>query len=276
MKSRVWLVAAAFGFVACDRQTVAFPDDPVGPSPPAVFTLSFAPAGVLGGRATTGTVRLTLPAPSGGIQVVLSGGDGAAVVPPVVAVAPGADTVTFPVATTAVDADRDLVIRASTPVRSIDGVLPVWAVLPLFFSYVSEPGDVIGRGRIGRLIGTNTTFRGHCRASEVLFQLTSVESWSLRIGAPEGQPIRVGAYEDAVRIPDRTHPVLDVAGQSGCGRITGRFDVHEADISSNGAVIDRFWATFEQHCDGAAAALRGDIRVTGLSQAPSVGNFCYR
>ena len=277
MKSPAWAVVASCMLVACDGQTTAFPDDPVAPSAPAVFTVTFAPAGVLGGRGTTGSVRLTLPAPSGGVQVSLSSGDAAVAVPPALTVAGGVETVTFPVTTTSVATDRDVVIRASTPARAIDGVLPVWAVLPRFFSYVSEPGDVIGVGRVGRLIAANTTFQGHCRANEVLIQMISVEFWSVRIGAPEGLPLRVGAYENAVRGLDPTRPVLDVAGQGrGCGRLTGRFDVHEADISSNGAVIDRFWATFEQHCNDAAPALRGDIRVTDLSQAPSAGNFCYR
>ena len=277
MKSSAWAVAAACTLVACDQQTAAFPDDPVGPSPPAVFTVSLTPAGVLGGRETSGTVRLTLPASSGGVQVSLSSGDAAVAVPSTVTVATGVETATFPVLTTPVATDRDVVIRATTPARPIDGVLPVWAVLPQFFSYVSEPGDVVGVGRVGRLIAANTTFRGHCRASQVLVEMISVEAWSVIIGAPEGLPLGVGAYEDAGPFPDPARPMLNVAGQGrGCGRITGRFDVHEADISSNGAVINRFWATFEQHCNGAAAALRGDIRVTGLSEAPAVGNVCYR
>ena len=49
------------------------------------------------------------------------------------------------------------------------------------------------------------------------------------------------------------------ANGGGCGRVTGRFVVHEVSVATDGTVL-RFAADFEQHCDDAVPALIGVIR----------------
>jgi hypothetical protein len=51
--------------------------------------------------------------------------------------------------------------------------------------------------------------------------------------------------------------------------LTGRFDVLEATFGPNG-YIERFHATFEQHCEGATAALRGEVRVVNPPPPPAL------
>jgi hypothetical protein len=52
---------------------------------------------------------------------------------------------------------------------------------------------------------------------------------------------------------------LDISGESrGCNTLTGRFEVLEAVYGASGEV-ERFAATFEQHCEGGGPALLGSV-----------------
>jgi hypothetical protein len=47
------------------------------------------------------------------------------------------------------------------------------------------------------------------------------------------------------------------------------------DVAATGSV-NRFWATFEQHCQGSAPALRGEVRVTNPPAVPPSSVSCLR
>lgn len=76
-----------------------------------------------------------------------------------------------------------------------------------------------------------------------------------------GTSLQAQVYDNAERV-DFTAPghpgmqVIDVGAT--CNTLTGRFQVHELAISG-GATVTGFTATFEQHCDGGAPALRGCV-----------------
>lgn len=75
-----------------------------------------------------------------------------------------------------------------------------------------------------------------------------------------GAPLAVGVYESAERNPFETdgHPGLDVSGDGrGCNMLTGRFEILE--VQTNGTELVSLLATFEQHCEGVAAVLRGCV-----------------
>jgi hypothetical protein len=77
----------------------------VAPAPPPAATLSsltLNPTNVFGGQNSTGTVRLTGPAPAGGAVVTLSNSNGAASVPSSVTVPAGATSASFTVRTSSV------------------------------------------------------------------------------------------------------------------------------------------------------------------------------
>jgi hypothetical protein len=86
--------------------------------------------------------------------------------------------------------------------------------------------------------------------------------WDLGMTAPPGQTLKVGAYEDARRLPfNGTQPGLDFGGSGrGCNGLTGRFDILTLQIGP-GNTLEQFHATFEQHCDGAAPGLRGEVLI---------------
>jgi hypothetical protein len=94
--------------------------------------------------------------------------------------------------------------------------------------------------------------------------------WFLHFAAPAGRPLAAGLYQGATRWPFQAPgvPGLDVSGDGrGCNMLTGEFTVLEAIYGPNG-YVQSFHATFEQHCEGAAAALRGEVRITNPPPPP--------
>jgi hypothetical protein len=61
---------------------------------------------------------------------------------------------------------------------------------------------------------------------------------------------------------------------SGCGNLTGRFQISEASFGAGG-VVNRFHARFEQHCGNSSAALRGEVWIdaAGSLTPPSLAPF---
>jgi hypothetical protein len=90
--------------------------------------------------------------------------------------------------------------------------------------------------------------------------------WSVTLKAPGAKRLRDGrTYAGAVRYPtqDGTTPGLNVDGNGrGCGSLTGSFTVHDVRYGSDANFSNTLLylhASFEQHCDGAKPALRGEI-----------------
>jgi hypothetical protein len=237
------------------------------PSPLAMFGIIFDPRGVTGSAPVTGTVILNQQAPAGGTVVGLSTGDqSAARVSASVTVPDGADRASFPIATQPVSTDRNVSISGSASGTSVGATLPVWALLPTSFSWFSDPGDLAGEGRFGRLTRATATFflvTGAAGSMWVDVNGGIGDFWHVEFGAPRGMQLHVGSYEGAIRSSSRdvTHPGLDISGRGGCNTLTGRFDVREISFGANG-MISHFDATFEQHCQNAPAALRGEFRFT--------------
>jgi len=81
---------------------------------PAVSSLVIAPAPVIGGSSTTGTVTLTGITSKSGLKVTLSSASTTATVPPYVTVPAGQSTATFTIRTTTVAANTPVTITALT------------------------------------------------------------------------------------------------------------------------------------------------------------------
>lgn len=132
-------------------------------------------------------------------------------------------------------------------------------------SMTSDPGDFIGGGQTTFLTPADGTFS----ASQNFDGGVSIDFfgqpgifWFLDFAAPFNQPLTVGTYTSATRFPFQASnvPGLDVAGDGrGCNTLTGSFTVLEISYGPN-STVNAFDATFEQHCEGATPALRGEIR----------------
>lgn len=85
--------------------------------------------------------------------------------------------------------------------------------------------------------------------------------WDLDFSTQQlGQDMTTTVYTQAERAPFAApgHPGIDIGGDGrGCNTISGSFQVHS--ITWQGATLRDFTASFEQHCEGGAAALRGCV-----------------
>jgi hypothetical protein len=155
-----------------------------------------------------------------------------------------------------------VVIGHRTSVSAVAAPLP-----GSFLSFSSEPGDYIGGGQSLSFTPDSATFNvsGSEDRREFHLQLfpTAGSFWFLDLAAPLGQQLQPGTYEGATRWPFQspTQPGLSFSGDGrGCNTLTGRFVVLEAKYGPAG-YIERFHATFEQHCEGGPAALRGEVQI---------------
>ena len=250
------------------------PQTPIVPAS-ALFAVNFAPGAVYAGDSATGTVLLTTVAPSGGVPVTLTASDSSVSVPTSITVPPGQDSVTFPVATQSLSADRDVVITGTGGGRTVSRTLQLWTVLPMFFSFVSDPNDPIGRGAATRLTPQSAQFTAWCFASQVIVTMDSPgQFWRTVFAAPRGTRLTTTTYENtapastAPEFPETNGPEMSISGNgAGCSG-TGRFTVREVDLTTNGRV-NRFWASFEQRCQGRTEVMRGDVRVISPRPASS-------
>ena len=136
----------------------------------------------------------------------------------------------------------------------------------------SQPGDFIGGG-INQTFtpadGIFTPSRNFSNGISVQFN-GGPHFWFLDFAAPLGAPLATGVYEGATRWPFQspTGPGLSVSGEGrGCNTLTGRFEVLEVVYGASGDV-ERFAATFEQHCEGGMAALIGSILINSTLPGP--------
>jgi len=110
--------------------------------PGSIQSLSFSPNPVNGGQSSTGTVRLTTSAPSGGTVVNLSSNLSIAVVPQALTVSEGQTTGTFTVTTLAPASDTTSLITASNQTGATSASLTVLSPKPdLTISPAAVPGS---------------------------------------------------------------------------------------------------------------------------------------
>ena len=142
-----------------------------------------------------------------------------------------------------------------------------------FFSYQSDAGEYVGRGLTYAYVLSDGSWSasadgGSSQTNHVSITI-SVGSlagglWMLNFAAPNLGPLVPGTYENAIPwiSVGSPSPGMGISGDGrGCG-VSGRFVVLEADYGANGT-INRFHATFEQHCEGASPALNGEILIVG-------------
>jgi len=154
--------------------------------------------------------------------------------------------------------------------------LPPTATPTPFFQVTldGEPGEYITNGEHVPFTGADTLlateFDGH-RLRLELQSTFNVGDWTLVLEAPEAPPERrqlvEGPYTGAIRWPDNggNQPGLDVRGDGrGCGTATGWFNVLTAEYDPTTFFIDDIQIGFGQYCDGDAAALTGNLRLTNV------------
>ena len=142
-----------------------------------------------------------------------------------------------------------------------------------FLSFRSQTGDCIGGGQSLTFTPTESQFSSMVNQDnrEIAVSVSPPGSfWFLNMAAPAGQQLVPGTYQGATRWPfqEPSTPGLDFSGDGrGCNTSTGQFQVLEAVYAPLG-YVQRFHATFEQHCEGAEAALFGEIQIVNPPPPP--------
>lgn len=133
-------------------------------------------------------------------------------------------------------------------------------------SLTGEPGDFILGNQSKFLTPADGTFNvseNFDNGVSLFFSGNQLgEFWLVDFAAPNNQLLTVGTYTGATRFPFQalSEPGLSIAGDgAGCNTLTGDFTVLEINYGPAGS-ISSFDATFEQHCEGVTAALRGELR----------------
>jgi hypothetical protein len=135
------------------------------------------------------------------------------------------------------------------------------------FTMTSDAGDFIGHGQSFSFPARAIEF-GVEASGEVRVSIQAEGVWSARLSASDGARLEAGVYAAARRDDDAIHPGLDVFGAGrGCNETTGRFTVLGVEYGLHG-YLRSLHATFEQHCDGAAPALRGEIELVAPPPPP--------
>jgi hypothetical protein len=134
-----------------------------------------------------------------------------------------------------------------------------------FFYLQSDSGDGIGLGNTYSYTPANATFEFETWNSgeAVQFKALNPASTNFRLvlnhmnSIPRLQP---GYYPNVQRgvFGNPTVGGLDLSSGIGCSKVSGWFVIH--DISFSDDTVTSIDATFEQHCQGAAAAARGRFR----------------
>lgn len=142
-----------------------------------------------------------------------------------------------------------------------------------YLSFTSQQGDYIGQGQSQIFTPSGSQFNSMVSQDGREFAVSVFPPgsfWFLHMAAPVGQQLLPGVYEGATRWPFQapSTPGLDFSGDGrGCNILTGRFEVLEAVYAPFG-YVERFHATFEQHCEGASPALFGEIQIVNPPPPP--------
>lgn len=125
----------------------------------------------------------------------------------------------------------------------------------------SEAGDYVGGGRSYEYTLETAVIEVTADGGLLRVRVRGDEDWQGDFQMPAGSPrLEVGMYGELQRYPfhDPSKGGLDWAGDGrGCNTLTGWFEVDE--VAYDGDVLSAITVRFAQHCEGAAAALRGSV-----------------
>ncbi|HKQ09492.1 MAG TPA: caspase family protein [Blastocatellia bacterium] len=138
-------------------------------------------------------------------------------------------------------------------------------ILPsTFLSLDSEPNEYIGNGQKIRLTGQAAHLTvEEDTPNELVFSFRMDDMpWEMSFISPVGSPLTTGTYLKAQRAgfqDDSRSGFMVSGGGRGCSEVEAQFTILTVQRDQHGRLI-QFDADFLQRCDGAASALRGEIR----------------
>src|ERR1700749_3795448 len=170
-----------------------------------------------------------------------------------------------------------LVLVGPTMAAMADDTQPPSSHLSGRAAFFSDPGSYIGRGAQAAWTPAFAGVSGFPNRIEVNATPPQSDSWSIDFGAPAGQSLQAGVYDDAGDDPGTDRPLIvayDPTAGSSCDG-AGRFEVKDIAYDANDDVT-RLWVIFELHCGQGIPALYGEFRLgepaddATLTSVPSV------
>jgi hypothetical protein len=136
--------------------------------------------------------------------------------------------------------------------------------LPTGFCFASQAGDYIGAGATIFESPADGTLEVTLADDTLSVSFNGDTYWHVDVDGPDGEPLALGAHEDATRFPfnEPTTNGLSVGGDGrGCNMLFGRFDVLELETDADDGSLVRAAIDLEQHCEAESApALFAKIR----------------
>ncbi|NUO76397.1 MAG: hypothetical protein HOQ32_10315 [Lysobacter sp.] len=166
------------------------------------------------------------------------------------------------------DADERVVALEATVLQHCNSAdAPVLAAVirhnvePLSLKIDSDPGDVVGEGLQKSYYGDTSVFELWGGGQSAMFNAHGQRDyWRASLFAPYGQTLQVGTYAIGDTAPAGSAVFVFERPSRPCMRVSsGTLRIEAVEYDPDG-VITGLHAQFEQHCDGAAEALRGTIR----------------
>jgi uncharacterized repeat protein (TIGR01451 family) len=137
----------------------------------------------------------------------------------------------------------------------------------------SDSGDFIGRGLTYDYSRTNAILSITATGRRASVKVTGDENWNGDFELPgTGTQLAPGTYTNLTRWPFNTAPAggLSWSGEGrGCNTLTGSITI--AAVTYANGVLQSLDMSFEQHCEGGTAALRGQIHYDALDTSTPPG-----
>ena len=161
--------------------------------------------------------------------------------------------------------------HSTAPTATPASPTPTPSDLSTFAAFESDRYDYIGACVKRRFTLAEGIFTATVEPRAVVIDFVGDQRWRFVFAAPPGVELTPGVYEGATRYPVNagSEPGMDVSGDGrGCNGLDGRFEVLELERGADGEIA-RFAATFEQHCEHVADALRGVVRFNSTLETPT-------
>lgn len=146
-------------------------------------------------------------------------------------------------------------------------------LVPTTVMLQSDAGDFIGGGRSYAYTRANASIGVSATGNRIGIQIDGDENWFAQFQLPSGvASLQPGTYANLTRHPFHDPLVggLSWSGEGrGCNTLTGSVTVVASTYS--GADLTSIDLEFEQHCEGGAAALRGQIHWSAADNSTAPG-----
>ena len=144
---------------------------------------------------------------------------------------------------------------------TVHAAIPSTSGSPSFVVLQSDSGDYIGGGQTYSYTEATAAFNVTATGTHLAIGIVGNETWTGDFAVPNSlAQIQAGTYSNLTRYPFNDPAVggLSWDGQGrGCNTLQGSFTVNSVTYANG--VLAAVDLQFEQHCEGAAPALRGQI-----------------